>query len=347
MDLDPIDVGDESDMEGGVWLVTGAAGFIGSHLVEHLLAIGQSVRGLDNLSSGSMANLAEVESRVRSDAWDRFRFTKADIRDAAACEQAVAGVSYVLHQAALGSVPRSIEEPDEFHSVNVDGTLNIFLAAVASGVRKVVYASSSSVYGDDPHLPKTEGSVGRPLSPYAATKAINELYADVLSRTYGLPAVGLRYFNVFGPRQNPQGPYAAVIPRWIAAYIEGKAPIIFGDGDTSRDFCPVANVVQANVLAARSGEATNGAVYNVALGQTTSLNDLAAQLKFELLRLGMDTASTAPRYEPFRDGDIRHSQADISKIRSDLGYSPRTSLAEGLRDAVTSALHRGGSQPER
>ena len=325
---------EEIASERRAWLVTGAAGFIGSHLVSALLALEQDVVGLDNLSTGHASNLDAVASEVGPHRWHSFRFIEGDVRDYPTCVEAMADAEYVLHQAALGSVPRSIEDPRTTHTVNVDGTVNVFLAALAGDVRKVVYASSSSVYGDSPHLPKVEASTGRPLSPYAAGKQACELYAETLSRTHGLPAVGLRYFNVVGARQDANGPYAAVVPRWIAAMRAGTNPVIYGDGETSRDFCPVANVVQINLRAALSGPETNGAVYNVALGQQTTLNELAETLREALRAAGYDTAASAPQYEDFRPGDIRHSLADISKAVHDLGYAPEVDLAEGLAAAV-------------
>lgn len=325
---------DEIAIERRAWLVTGAAGFIGSHLVSSLLALEQDVVGLDNLSTGYASNLDSVASEVGPDRWRSFRFIEGDVRDYPTCVEAVADTEYVLHQAALGSVPRSIEDPRTTHTVNVDGTVNVFLAALGGDVRKVVYASSSSVYGDSPQLPKVEASTGRPLSPYAAGKQTCELYAETLSRTHGLPAVGLRYFNVVGARQDPNGPYAAVAPRWIAAMRAGTNPVIYGDGETSRDFCPVANVVQINLRAALSGPETNGAVYNVALGRQTTLNELSETLREALGAAGYDTAAIAPQYEDFRPGDIRHSLADISKAVHDLGYAPEVDLAEGLAAAV-------------
>jgi UDP-N-acetylglucosamine 4-epimerase len=318
----------------GTWLVTGAAGFVGSHLVAGLLDLGQSVVGLDDFSTGYLANLDAVQANVAEESWKRFRLIDADIRDFDACTEATKGVDYVLHQAALGSVPRSMKKPLHTHTVNVDGTVNVFLAALAAGVTKVVYASSSSVYGDEPNLPKTEERTGNPLSPYATTKQIGELYADTLWRTHQLPAVGLRYFNVVGPRQDPNGPYAAVVPRWVAAMRAGERPIIYGDGETSRDFCPVANVVQANLLAALSDDTTNGEAYNVALGGRTTLNELFVALRDALVAEGVDCPDMEAVYEGFRPGDIRHSLADITKARTDFGYNPEVTLEEGLRLVV-------------
>jgi UDP-N-acetylglucosamine/UDP-N-acetylgalactosamine 4-epimerase len=320
------------------WLVTGAAGFIGSHLIESLLGLGQRVVGLDNFATGSPANLGRVEQALGSpEAWGRFRFIEADIVDPEACVLATAGADYVLHQAALGSVPRSIEDPRATHLVNVDGTLNVFLAAMAAGVRRVVYASSSSVYGDEASLPKREPDIGEPLSPYAASKRMGEIYASVLGRTHGLSAVGLRYFNVVGARQDPEGPYAAVVPRWCASLARGERGVIFGDGETTRDFCPVLNVVQGNILAATADGDLAGRVYNVALQQRTSLGELYRALRGGLAQRGFPCADLEPEYRDFRPGDIRHSLADIGAASRDLGYRPGVTLREGL-DSVMDAM---------
>jgi UDP-N-acetylglucosamine 4-epimerase len=316
------------------WLVTGAAGFIGSHLVGELLRLDQEVVGLDNFSTGYQHNLELVQAAVNSEQWRRFSITRADIRDFETCVKATVGVDFVLHQAALGSVPRSMKNPVETHTVNVDGTVNIFLASRGSGVKKVVFASSSSVYGDEPSLPKVEDRIGRPLSPYAASKQIGELYANTLWRTHRLPTVGLRYFNVVGPRQDPDGPYAAVVPRWVAAIRSGNRPVIYGDGETSRDFCPVANAVQANLLAAVSDETTNGNAYNVALGSQTTLYELFVTLRDALAEQGLDCGTMDPVYEDFRPGDIRHSLADISSAAAQFGYAPDVSLDRGLAQVV-------------
>jgi UDP-N-acetylglucosamine 4-epimerase len=316
------------------WLVTGAAGFIGSHLVSELLRLEQEVVGFDNFSMGYQHNLDLVRTEVNPEQWRRFSVTRADIRDFEACATATDGIDFVLHQAALGSVPRSMKDPRATHTVNVDGTVNILLASLGSAVDKVVFASSSSVYGDEPSLPKVENRIGRPLSPYAASKQIGELYANTLWRTHHLPTVGLRYFNVVGSRQDPNGPYAAVVPRWVAALRAGNRPVIYGDGETSRDFCPVANVVQANLLAAVSDQATNGNVYNVALGGQFTLNELFVALRDALAEQGADCGSIAPVYEDFRPGDIRHSLADISNGVADLGYAPDVSLSRGLLPVV-------------
>jgi UDP-N-acetylglucosamine 4-epimerase len=317
------------------WLVTGVAGFIGSNLLESLLDLDQHVVGLDNFATGHQRNLDEVAALVGEERWSRFRFIRGDIRNQQDCQAACEGVDFVLHQAALGSVPRSLADPITTNAVNVDGFLNMLVAARDAKVRRFVYAASSSTYGDHPALPKIEDRIGAPLSPYAVTKYVNELYADVFSRAYGLDSIGLRYFNVFGPRQDPNGAYAAVIPKWIAALIEGRPVQIYGDGQTSRDFCFVANAVQANLLAAcSSGENAINQIYNVALGDRTSLNQL-----FELLRQNLVTSypllhDVKPLYADFRAGDVQHSQADISKACERLGYRPTHRIGEGLAQAM-------------
>jgi UDP-N-acetylglucosamine/UDP-N-acetylgalactosamine 4-epimerase len=317
------------------WLVTGVAGFIGSNLLEHLLRLDQTVVGLDNFSTGTRGNLDEVRSLVSEAQWRRFRFMEGDIREPATCSLACAGVDYVLHQAALGSVPRSIDNPQNTNENNVTGTLNMLVAARDAGVARFVYASSSAVYGDHPALPKREESIGRSLSPYAVSKHVSELYANQFANHYGLDCIGLRYFNVFGPRQDPEGPYAAVIPKWVAAMIAGEKVHINGTGETSRDFCFVENVVQMNLLAATGEDplAVNQA-YNVALNARTSLNEL-----FELLRSRLEPeypqlANCAPVYQGFRAGDVMHSQADISKSAALLGYQPSHSIGQGLDVAL-------------
>jgi UDP-N-acetylglucosamine/UDP-N-acetylgalactosamine 4-epimerase len=317
------------------WLVTGAAGFIGSNLVETLLQLDQNVVGLDNFSTGSQANLDQVRAQVSAPQWKRLRFVSGDLNDLKLCRNLAHGARYILHQAALGSVPRSIEDPLNSHASNVTGFVHILLAARAARVQRFVYASTSAIYGDHPGLPKVENRIGRPLSPYAVTKYADELYADVFSRCYGLETVGLRYFNVFGPRQDPDGPYAAVIPRWIAAMIQGQPVEINGDGKTSRDFCYVANVVQANLLAATSR--TRGAanqVYNVALHEQTSLNHLFELLRERLAPHHPHLAQAQPVYRDFRPGDVRHSLADIRKARRLLGYMPSHRIAQGLDAAL-------------
>jgi len=317
-----------------LWLVTGAAGFIGSHLVETLLRHGQRVVGLDDFSTGTRDNLRAVRDALPAGRYDDFRLIEGDICDFDTCLAATAGVHRVLHQAALGSVPRSIEKPLDTHRTNVDGTMNVFMAALESRVHRLVYASSSSVYGDEPTLPKVEERIGRPLSPYAASKRIGEIYAEVLGSTNSLCAVGLRYFNVVGPRQDPEGPYAAVVPRWLAALARGETPEIYGDGETSRDFCPVQNVVQANILAATSEGDLRGRVYNVALGSQTTLNELFVFLRDAMHERGIGCAEVQPLYRDFRPGDIRHSLADVTAARRDLGYEPTVDVRAGLAAAV-------------
>jgi UDP-N-acetylglucosamine 4-epimerase len=317
------------------WLVTGCAGFIGSNLVEALLNQGQRVVGLDNFSTGFQHNLDQVEEAVGPQKWASFRFIRGDIRDLATCREACQGVDYVLHEAALGSVPRSIDDPITSHESNVTGFLNMLVAARDAQVKRFVYAASSAAYGDHPGLPKVEETIGRPLSPYGAGKYMNELYADVFGRCYGLETVGLRYFNVFGPRQDPDGAYAAVIPKWIAAMLRNETVYINGDGETARDFCFIDNVVQANILAAtvQNPEAANR-VYNVALGDQTSLNQLYASLKELLERRDPDFRIAPPVYRDFRAGDVRFSRADISKAKNLLGFRPTVRVHEGLERAL-------------
>lgn len=316
------------------WLVTGSAGFIASHLVETLLRSGQEVVSLDNFSTGHQRNLDEVKAAV-GDAWRAHTFIEADIRDFDACRRACDGVDYVLHHAALGSVPRSIADPIEANESNVTGFVNMLVASRDAKVRRFVYAASSSTYGDHPGLPKVEDEIGRPLSPYAVTKYVNELYADVFARCYGMQTIGLRYFNVFGARQDPNGPYAAVIPRWVQALLTAHAVEIFGDGETSRDFCYVGNVVQMNVLAATStsSDAVNQ-IYNVAVGGRTTLNQLFETLRDLLATHAPEIAEAKPVYKDFRAGDVRHSQADISKAQRLLGFAPTHDLRKGLREAL-------------
>lgn len=317
------------------WLVTGAAGFIGSGLVERLLERDQEVVGLDNFSTGKPENLDDVRERVGPERWDRFRFIEGDIRDPAACAEACEGARYVLHQAAVGSVPRSVEDPVGSHRSNVDGTLNVLLASRDRDVARVVLASSSSVYGDDPDLPKVESRTGRPLSPYAATKAACEAYGHAVSEAYGLPVVLLRYFNVFGPRQDPDGPYAAVIPRWIGEMLRGDPVVIFGDGETSRDFCYLENAIQANLLAATFEDPeAGGEVFNVSYGERTTLNELFRMIRDRLASEVAHVGEIEPIYEDFRPGDIRHSLADVGRARDRLGYRPTHSLADGLDEAM-------------
>jgi UDP-N-acetylglucosamine/UDP-N-acetylgalactosamine 4-epimerase len=315
-----------------IWLVTGCAGFIGSNLLETLLKLDQTVIGLDNFATGHRHNLAEVESLVSPEQWQRFEFVEGDIRDPETCQKAVQGVDYVLHQAALGSVPRSINDPVTTNATNISGFLNMLQAAKEANVQGFVYAASSSTYGDHPALPKVEANIGNPLSPYAVTKYVNELYSDVFSRCYGFHSTGLRYFNVFGPRQDPNGAYAAVIPKWTAAMIAGDEVAINGDGETSRDFCFVANAVQANILAATT-QLGQSEVFNVAVGDRTTLNDLFRAIQQTLSANGVEY-TPLPAYRDFRAGDVRHSQADVSKAGQLLGYVPSHTLSAGLEIAM-------------
>ncbi|QAA92492.1 SDR family oxidoreductase [Pollutimonas thiosulfatoxidans] len=312
-----------------VWLVTGCAGFIGSNLLEALLVMGQKVVGLDNFSTGHQYNLDEVQKTVTPQQWANFRFVEGDIRELDTCRQALKGVDHVLHQAALGSVPRSLKDPITTNSVNIDGFLNLLVAARDAEVQSFVYAASSSTYGDHEALPKVEDRIGRPLSPYAVTKYVNELYADVFARAYGFGSIGLRYFNVFGKRQDPNGAYAAVIPKWIAAMIRGEDVVVNGDGETSRDFCFIDNVVQANILASLAQPEGVNQVYNVAYNARTSLNELFDYLAKTLGTTGI-VYDKQPVYAEFRPGDVRHSQADISKAKQLLGYEPMHNIVQGL-----------------
>ncbi len=311
------------------WLVTGVAGFIGSNLLEALLSLDQNVVGLDNFSTGFRHNLDEVRSTVSEAQWSRFSFIEGDIRKIKDCRDACVGVDYVLHNAALGSVPRSIDDPILSNETNVSGFLNMLLAARDAKVKSFTYAASSSTYGDNPLLPKVEERIGNPLSPYAVTKYVNELYAHVFSRCYGFNTIGLRYFNVFGPRQNPNGAYAAVIPKWVAAMLEGQVVVINGDGETSRDFSYVENAVQANLLAAVASEDAKNEIYNMAAGARTTLNDLYRLLSDSLSRLGV-SGFIDPVYKDFRVGDVRHSLADISKAQRMLGFTPTHSVELGV-----------------
>jgi UDP-N-acetylglucosamine 4-epimerase len=317
-----------------VWLITGVAGFIGSNLLEALLKLDQQVVGLDNFSAGHQRNLEEVAQLVTAAQWARFRFMEGDICNLTTCRQACEGVTYVLHQAALGSVPRSIEDPVTTNRNNIDGFLNMLVATRDAKVGRLVYAASSSTYGDHPDLPKIEDRIGKPISPYAVTKLVNELYAKVFASTYGYKSVGLRYFNVFGRRQDPEGAYAAVIPKWIAAMIKNEPVYINGDGETSRDFCYVENTVQANLLAAvASDESAIDEVYNVAVGERTSLNKLYFSLRDALAKHFPYLIEAQPVYKEFRAGDVRHSLASILKAQELLGYQPTHSVAEGLHEA--------------
>lgn len=316
------------------WLLTGVAGFIGSNILETLLKLDQEVIGLDNFSTGYQHNLDQVKKLVSEEQWKRFHFTKGDIRDLDTCVQVCHGADYVVHQAALGSVPRSIEDPLLTNTCNVDGFLNMLVAARDAKVKKFVYAASSSTYGDSPELPKVEEKIGKPLSPYAVTKYVNELYADVFATNYGLNSVGLRYFNVFGPRQDPKGAYAAVIPQWFAGVINGAGITINGDGETSRDFCYIDNVVQANILAActEKSEAINQ-VYNVAVGEKITLNELFMLIRQQVSKQMIHREKIKPNYAGFRQGDVRHSLADISKAQNLLGYLPLYKVSDGLSKA--------------
>lgn len=316
-----------------VWLITGVAGFIGSNLLEHLLKLDQIIIGLDNFATGHQYNLDEVQSLVTDAQWKKFNFINGDTCKYETCISAVKGIDYVLHQAALGSVPRSIADPISSNSANISGFLNILQASKEEGVKSFTYAASSSTYGDHPALPKFEENIGNPLSPYAVTKYVNELYAGVYARSYGFKSIGLRYFNVFGKRQDPNGAYAAVIPKWAAAMVKGKDIYINGDGKTSRDFCFVENIVQMNILAATASSKAKDQVYNVAVGDRTSLNDLYACIKASLALGGINGVSD-PIYRDFRSGDVRHSQADISKAKRYLGYSPEFTISQGIERAM-------------
>lgn len=316
------------------WLITGVAGFIGSNLLETLLKLDQKVVGLDNFATGQKRNLDEVQLLVTPEQWARFRFIRGDIRVLANCVGACEGVDYVLHQAALGSVPRSLDDPLTTNATNIDGFLNMLMAAREAKVKSFTYAASSSTYGDHPDLPKVEGVIGKPLSPYAVTKYVNELYADVYARCYGFNTIGLRYFNVFGQRQDPGGAYAAVIPKWTAALIKGEEIFINGTGDTSRDFCFIDNVVQANLLAATADEVACNQVYNVALGDSTDLNELFQLLKSVLAENGVAYARE-PVYRDYRAGDVKHSQADIGKAAMLLGYAPQYKIRAGIVKAMS------------
>lgn len=329
------------------WLITGVAGFIGSNLLETLLKLDQKVVGLDNFATGFQHNLDEVQSLVRDEQWQRFAFIKGDIRNLDDCCRAMrytpspregwgeGAVDYVLHQAALGSVPRSLEDPITTNQSNIDGFLNILVAARDAKVKRFVYAASSSTYGDHPGLPKMEDRIGKLLSPYAVTKLVNELYADVFARTYSFKTIGLRYFNIFGQRQDPEGAYAAVIPKWIASMIKGEPVYINGNGETSRDFCYIENVRQMNLLAATSENAdAANQVYNVAIGDRTDLNELFALLRDGLVARHPALRDIQPVYRDFRAGDVLHSQANISKACQLLGYVPTHTIRQGLKEAL-------------
>jgi UDP-N-acetylglucosamine 4-epimerase len=315
------------------WLITGCAGFIGSNILEQLLMLNQKVTGLDNFATGHQHNLDEVKSQVTEQQWQNFNFIQGDIRNSEDCNKAVVNVDYILHQAALGSVPRSIADPILTNSANITGFLNMLVAAKSAKVKTFVFAASSSTYGDHPALPKVEDTIGKPLSPYAVTKYVNELYADVFNKTYGLNSIGLRYFNVFGKRQDPDGAYAAVIPKWTAAMINNQEVLINGDGETSRDFCFIENAVQANILAATAEEKGLNQIYNVALGDRTTLNILFNSLQSALKNNGVEYNKAAV-YQEFRAGDVRHSQADISKVKTLLGFEPEYRIQSGIDKAM-------------
>lgn len=319
------------EQEPKTWLITGVAGFIGSNLLETLLRHKQRVVGIDNFLTGYQRNLDMVRELVNPENWNNFRFVAGDIRDLDACRAVCEGVDYVLHEAALGSVPRSIDDPLLSNSCNIDGFVNMLVAAKEYGVASFTYAASSSTYGDEPTLPKVEDRIGAPLSPYAVTKYVNELYADVFSRCYDFNCIGLRYFNVFGQRQDPYGAYAAVIPQWFANVLKDEAVYINGDGETSRDFCYIDNVVQANILAATSSPDARNKVYNVAFGQRTTLNELFTLIRNEAARHKPQVSAVSPVYREFRAGDVRHSLADISRAQKLLGFTPTIAPREGLR----------------
>ncbi len=316
------------------WLITGVAGFIGSNLLETLLKLDQKIIGLDNFATGHQKNLNEVQSLVSVEQWQRFKFIEGDIRNIEDCRQACDGIDYVLHQAALGSVPRSLADPIATNETNISGFLNMLVAARDAKVSSFTYAASSSTYGDHPALPKVEDAIGKPLSPYAVTKYVNELYAEVFARSYGFKSIGLRYFNVFGRRQDPNGAYAAVIPKWTAAMIENDDVYINGDGETSRDFCYIDNTVQANILAATTtNDEAKNQVYNVAVGDRTTLNELFSSINSAL---GSNEVlyDKQPVYRDFREGDVRHSQADVSKAKNLLGYAPQFDISHGIDRAM-------------
>ncbi len=316
------------------WLITGVAGFIGSNLLETLLKLDQTVVGLDNFATGHRKNLDEVQSLVSAEQWQRFRFIEGDIRKVDDCHEACKGADYVLHQAALGSVPRSLADPIATNETNISGFLNMLVAARDAEVSSFTYAASSSTYGDHPALPKVEDAIGKPLSPYAVTKYVNELYAEVFARSYGFKSVGLRYFNVFGRRQDPDGAYAAVIPKWTAAMIANDDVYINGDGETSRDFCYIDNTVQANILAATSTNTdAKDQVYNVAVGDRTTLNELFNSIKSALAENDVKY-DKEPVYRDFREGDVRHSQADVTKAKNLLGYNPQFDISQGIDKAM-------------
>lgn len=316
------------------WLVTGVAGFVGSNLLEKLLLLNQKVIGLDNFSTGFQSNLDEVRSQVSIQQWENFSFYEGDICNLENCHKACQNVDYVLHEAALGSVPRSIQDPIATNQANISGFVNMLVAAKDANVKSFTYAASSSTYGDHPGLPKQEDIIGNPLSPYAVTKYVNELYANVFHRVYGFNSIGLRYFNIFGKRQTPTGAYAAVIPKWTSAMIKNEELFINGDGTTSRDFNFIENAVQANILAATTdNDNSKNQIYNVAVGGRTDLNTLYTLLKDTLEKNGV-TYQNNPVYREFRAGDVKHSQADISKIQNLLGYQPQFDIGSGIEKAM-------------
>ena len=321
------------------WLITGVAGFVGSNLLEKLLVLNQKVVGIDNFDTGYQHNIDQAINDANDSNGKKlnhnFQFINGDIRRLKDCENACNGVNYVLHQAALGSVPRSIKNPINTNRANIDGFLNMLVASKDANVERFVYASSSSVYGDHPALPKLEDNIGNPLSPYAVTKAVCELYANVFAKTYGLQSVGLRYFNIFGKRQDPNGAYAAVIPKWVASFLNKEDVFINGDGETSRDFCYVKNAVQMNLLAATTNNAKAiDQIYNVALNDRTSLNKLYHIMQDGLIERKEGLEKKEPVYKDFRAGDIRHSQADIKKAQTLVGYQPEYSIYKGINEAM-------------
>lgn len=340
-----VNIMDQLKHDSHTWLITGVAGFIGSNLLESLLKMDQKVIGLDNFSTGLRENLDDVRALVTEEQWRRFEFIEGDIRDLTVCKQACFGVDYVLHQAALGSVPRSIEDPIATNANNIDGFLNILLASTQEGVKKFIYAASSSTYGDSKELPKVEDKIGKPLSPYAVTKYVNELYANVFSRNYGIKTIGLRYFNVFGKRQNPNGSYSAVIPRWIITMANNGAITINGDGSTTRDFCYIDNVIQANILAALvdAPPLLYGSVVNIAVGEQTSLLHLYEAIKVEIIKYIPGFIDIKPIFKEFRIGDVRDSRASIEKARSMLGYEPRYRFSDAIPETIAWYLNKNGN----
>ncbi len=332
---------DELRKQPKTWLITGVAGFIGSNLLETLLKLNQQVVGLDNFSTGFQHNLDEVRKLVSEIQWNKFNFIKDDIRDIKTCQATCKGVDFVLHQAALGSVPRSIEDPITTNENNISGFLNMLVASRDAKVKRMVYAASSSTYGDHPDLPKVEDNIGNPLSPYAVTKLVNELYSKVFARTYGFKTTGLRYFNIFGQRQDPDGAYAAVIPKWFAGLLQEETVYINGDGETSRDFCFIDNCVQANIMAATAkNDDSADQVYNVAFGKRTTLNELYELIKTRMTEKFPAAENAKPVYRDFRTGDVRHSLADISKARQLIGYKPQYSIEQGLDKAAAWYINR-------